>query len=180
MARFDRIFTSKALVTTAAVLLGSIAAHAQVLGPAPQSGRGEVSSTAPAQISPAQVSATPFDARSALAALQMRPVGEVVRKKHHIETEAAMSDGRRVIVSFDLAGRLWEIEHAEHDKHRYGEGAVNGASAAEAVRAAGFTHSSVREVKRNHTVVGAMTQKNEPVELHVDRGGVIYKQVWVR
>jgi hypothetical protein len=175
MSTFNRTFTAKALVTTAAVLLGCMAAGAQVLGPAPQGGQAGGLSTAPAQIS-----ATPFDPRSVLAALQIRPVGEVVRKKHHIETEAAMADGRRVIVSFDLTGRLWEIEHAEHDKHRYGEGPINSASAADAVRVAGFGNPSVREVKRNHTVVGAMTQKNETVELHVDRGGVIYKQVWVR
>ena len=36
------------------------------------------------------------------------------------------------------------------------------------------------EVKKNHTVVRARTQKGEAVDLHVDRGGYIYKQIWVR
>jgi hypothetical protein len=159
------------MILSTTALSGSITATAQVLGPPP---------TASATGAPPVGSAATFNPRTALEALQIRPVGELKRKKHHFETDAIMSDGRRVIVSFDLSGRLWEIEHAEHDKHRYGDGPINADSAVQAVRSAGFGNPSVREIKRNHTVVGAVTRNNEAVELHVDRGGVIYKQVWMR
>ncbi len=160
-----------AAIMLAVVLSGSLAATAQVLGPPPQ---------AQAPQTAAAPGAAPFDARAALESLQLRPVGPLIRKKRHMEIDAAMADGRRVVVSFDLSGRLWEIEHAEHDKRRYGDGPVNTTAAMEAVRNAGFSNPTVRETKRHHTVVSATTRKGEPVELHVDQGGVIYKQVWVR
>jgi hypothetical protein len=149
-------------------------ASAQVLGP-PNS-----------NLSPSQMPVAPslqvaqFNPSPILAELAVRPASEVVRKKHHLEMDATMADGRRVIVSFDLSGRLWEVEHADHDKHRFGDGPINPNSALESVRDAGFASTSVREVKRNHTVISAATRKNERVELHVDRSGTIYKQVWLR
>lgn len=158
-----------ATLISASVMTGIIAAKAQVLGP-------PASATAP-QMAPASPA---FNPKAALEALQLRQTGEITRKKHHQETEAVMADGRRVIVSFDLSGRLWEVEHADHDKRRFGDGPINSGAAVEAARSAGFSNPAVREVKRNHTTVSAMTRNGEPVELQVDRSGTIYKQVWVR
>jgi hypothetical protein len=84
-------------------------------------------------------------------------------------------------VSFDPMGRVWEIEDESYEKKRYGDvGAVDPAVAVQAVARAGFTEPAAVEVKKNHTVVRARTQKGEAVDLHVDRGGYIYKQIWMR
>ena len=117
------------------------------------------------------------DWRAALTELKLAPSGDVVRKKRHMEVDATTADGRRVLVSFDLTGRVWEIEDKFHEKKRDGR-PVDPAAAVQAVARAGFAEPAAGEV--NHTVVRARTQKGEAVDLHVDRGGYIYKQIWVR
>jgi hypothetical protein len=163
-----------AIFLAGATISGATALSAQVLGPQPSVGPATVAG----RDLPAP--ATAFNPAPALADLQLRPVGDVTRRKHHYETEAVMSDGRRVVVSFDLSGRLWEVEHAEHDRRRAGGGPASADASLDAARAAGFLSASVLETKRHHTVVAAMTRKNEAVELHIDGNGAIYKQVWVR
>jgi hypothetical protein len=161
-----------ALVVLALALGGF--ASAQVLGPPPDRA-ARVPSEVPAP------RPTPADWRTTLAGLRLTPQGDLVRKKHHSEVSATTSDGRHVIVSFDPMGHLWEIEDENHDKHRYGESRpVDPAAAVQAAGQAGFTEPSVVETKKNHTVVRARTREGEAVDLHVDRGGYIYKQVWLR
>lgn len=162
---------------TALVLAYAVPAAAQVLGP-PPSAAPPPASAVPAPPPGAQPSA---DWRASLAELKLTPRGDLVRKKHHMEMDAITSDGRRVVVSFDLMGRLWEIEDESHDKNRYGDfRTIDPAVAVQAAARAGFAEPSAGEVKKNHTVVRARTQKGETVDLHVDRGGYIYKQVWIR
>ena len=146
-------------------------AGAQVLGPPP------------AQTPPVQALEGPSTAnwRQAMADLKLTPRGEIERKKHHSEIEATTADGQRVTVSFDLQGRLWEIEAEDRIKPRHEDaGPVNTQAAIEAVRRAGYAEATLREMRRHHVVVAARTDKAEPVELHVDRNGTIYKQIWVR
>jgi hypothetical protein len=152
-------------------------AAAQVLGPPPSAAQPPAAGM-PAPAPGVQPST---DWRAALAELKLTPRGDLVRKKHHMEVDATTADGRRVVVSFDLMGRLWETEDESHDKNRYGDfRAVDPAVAVQAAARAGFAEPSAVEVKKNHTVVRARTQKGETVDLHIDRGGYIYKQVWVR
>jgi hypothetical protein len=116
-----------------------------------------------------------------LAGLGLQPLGEAVRKRHHIEILARMSDGRSVYVSFDLSGRLWEIEDADYDRDRVMQ--QTQLSQSELFRhatAAGFSPVAVAERKKHHAVVTARNRSGEVVELHIDFAGYIYKQVWPR
>ncbi len=159
-----------------AALGSSGLATAQVLGPPP--------SNAPviAPGAPIAPSTTPAaDWRDTLAELKITARGNLISKKHHMEVDGTTADGRRVIVSFDPAGRLWEVEDEFHDKSRYENSRpVDPSAAIQATSRAGFTEPVAVEVKKNHTVVRARNRKGETVDLHVDRGGYIYKQVWVQ
>ncbi len=116
-----------------------------------------------------------------LASLGLQPIGEAVRKRHHTEILARMADGRSVYVSFDLAGRLWEIEDADHDKERtLRQSQLSEQELFRAVRDAGFSPVAVVERKKRHAVVSARNRAGEVLELHVDLAGYIYKQVWPR
>lgn len=153
----------------ALVLACAAPAAAQVLGPPP----------APSPTAAATGAPPSADWRAAMTELKLAPQGDVVRKKRHMEVDATTADGRRVVVSFDLTGRVWEIEDESHEKKRDGR-PVDPTAAVQAVARAGFAEPATGEVKKNHTVVRARTQKGEAVDLHVDRGGYIYKQIWVR
>ena len=158
----------------ALVLACAAPVTAQVLGPPP-------SATQPPTAGVPTPNAASADWRAALTELKLTPSGDVVRKKRHMEVDATTADGRRVVVSFDLTGRVWEVEDESHEKKRNGDGRpVDPAAAVQAVARAGFAEPAAGEVKKNHTVVRARTQKGEAVDLHVDRGGYIYKQIWVR
>jgi hypothetical protein len=162
---------------TAFVLTCAGHAAAQVLGPPPSAAQ------TPTAVVPSPVPGVlpSPDWRASLAELKLAPRGDIVRKKHHMEVDATSTDGRRVVVSFDLKGRVWETEDEFHDKNRYGDHrAIDPAVAVQAAARAGFAEPSAVEVKKNHTVVRVRTQKGETVDLHIDRGGYIYKQVWVR
>jgi hypothetical protein len=143
-------------------------ASAQVLGPPP---------VPPVQTQPGQPAA---DWRQTLTDLKLTPQGGLERKRRHSEVDAVTPDGRRVTVSFDPQGRIWEIEAEDHEKDRYGDRQpLDTGAAVEAVRRAGFQEPALQETKRHHSVVRARTDKGAIVDLHVDRGGVIYRQVWV-
>jgi hypothetical protein len=164
--------TRAALVMLALVVSGSAAA--QVLGPPPDRAAQPSSEGAAPQSAAA-------DWRATLAGLKLTPRGDLKRKRHHLEVDATTADGRRVAVSFDLMGHLWEVEDEDHEKQRYGESrSVDPAAAVQAADRAGFAEPAAIETKRHHTVVRARTREGEAVELHVDRGGYIYKQVWLR
>jgi hypothetical protein len=178
MTTTRQMILSPVRAAVAAVVL-TCAGHAagQVLGPPPSAAQTPIAAV------PAPVPGVPpsTDWRASLAELNLAPRGDIVRKKHHMEVDATTSDGRRVVVSFDLMGRIWETEDESHDKNRYGDlRAIDPAVAVQAAARAGFAEPSAVEVKKNHTVVRARTQKGEAVDLHIDRGGYIYKQVWVR
>jgi hypothetical protein len=146
-------------------------AAAQVLGPPP--------AQAPNVLLPAEPSTANW--RQAMVELKLTPHGEMERKKHHSEIEASTADGRRVTVSFDLQGRLWEIEAEEHIRPRPDDaGPMNPQAAIEAVHRAGYADATLQELRKHHAIVTAKTDKAERVNLHVDRNGTIYKQIWLR
>jgi len=178
MTTTRQMILSPVRAAAAALALACTApAAAQVLGPPPTAAQAPAAGVAAPPLG-AQPSA---DWRGSLAELKLTPRGDLARKKHHMEMDAITSDGRRVVVSFDLTGRLWEIEDESHDKNRYGDfRAIDPAAAVQAAARAGFAEPSASEVKKNHTVVRARTLKGETVDLHIDRGGYIYKQVWLR
>jgi hypothetical protein len=56
-----------------------------------------------------------------MSEMKLSPRSEFGRKKHHAEVDAVTADGRAVTVSFDLQGRIWEVEAGDHEKGRYDE-----------------------------------------------------------
>ena len=153
----------------AAGLLTAPAAPAQVLGPP----------SAPVQQPAAGARAT--EPLQALRALGLTPIAPLTRDEDYLETEARAADGRRLSVTFDLAGRLWEIEDADHDADRVAEWRdLEPAAVERVVSAAGFTFRRVVEEKPRHVVARATTREGDEVVLHVDRNGYIYKQTWLR
>jgi hypothetical protein len=156
-----------AFIVTAAVLMPSMAS-AQVLGPA-----------GPSQGSAASVAANrPLET---LRGLGLTPVTALSREDAHLEVDAMTADGRRLSVSFDLAGRLWEIEDANHDKDNVAEWRDLGADDIRRfVTDAGFGFGRLLEEKPRHVVVRATTREGANVVLHMDRNGYIYKQIWPR
>lgn len=108
-------------------------------------------------------------------------LGEPVRHPKHIEIPGRASSGKMVIVSLDRFGRLDEIEDADHDKERYGDRRPIGAAEAERIaRDAGYTVRDPIERKKHHFEIVASSRKGEMMELHMDFGGNIYKQIWIR
>ena len=101
MTTTRQLIASPVRAAVAALVLacaGPVAA--QVLGPPPT----------PAVGAPSPGAQPSADWRAALTELKLAPSGDVVRKKRHMEVDATTADGRRVLVSFDLTGRVWEIE----------------------------------------------------------------------
>jgi hypothetical protein len=108
-------------------------------------------------------------------------MGEPVRHPKHVEIPARAADGKLVIVSLDRFGRLDEIEDADHDKDRIPESrSIAPADVERIARDAGFTPREPVERRKRHFEVLATDRNGETIELHVDLGGRIYKQVWVR
>ena len=158
------------LVALGLILAGS--ASAQVLGPAP----------APEQVTlrNADGSTRNFDPGAALTELKLKAVGPMERHRRHFATDATLEDGQRVHVTFDMLGRIADIERAEFEPSRAAPAIADPQPILEKVRTAGFSNPVMSELKRSHAVVRAANQKNEPVELHVDNAGTIYRQIWVR
>ncbi len=158
------------LVALGLILAGS--ASAQVLGPAP----------APEQVTlrNADGSTRSFDPGAALTELKLKAVGPIERHRRHFATEATMEDGQRVHVTFDMLGRIAEIERAEFEPSRTAPPIADPKAILEKAVAAGFSNPVMSELKRSHAVARATNQKNEPVELHIDNAGTIYRQIWVR
>jgi hypothetical protein len=112
--------------------------------------------------------------------LGLTPVDAPVTKKHHIEVLARMADGRSVYVSFDRAGRLWEIEDAAYDRDAATPRNLARADYDRLARAAGFMPTGGSDERRRHVELEATNRAGERLALHIDRAGYIYKQVWLR
>jgi hypothetical protein len=116
-----------------------------------------------------------------LAAMQLTPIGQPLRKKHHTEIMARMTDGRTVYVSLDRLGRVDEIEDAAHDKRTVVPArALSRDDYHDIARRAGFEPLEEIEIKKHHVELLTRNRAGEFVELHIDRTGYIYKQAWVR
>lgn len=107
-------------------------------------------------------------------------VGVAERKKRHIEIPARDAEGRDVIASLDLFGRIWEIEDADHDKKRVPIQVTTEAQAADIIRLAGYGTARSIERRKHHFEALTTSSSGEPLELHVDMSGHIYKRLWVR
>lgn len=113
--------------------------------------------------------------------MNLTAMGEPVRHPKHVEIPARAADGKLVIVSLDRFGRPDEIEDADHDKERVPESrSITPADVERIARDAGFTPGEPVERRKRHFEVLATNRNGETIELHVDLGGRIYKQVWVR
>jgi hypothetical protein len=107
-------------------------------------------------------------------------MGEPVRHPKHIEIPARTATGKTVIVSLDRFGRLDEIEDADRDRERRPTQSISPADAERIAREAGYTIREAPEQRKHHFEILATNAKGETLELHIDFGGNIYKQVWVR
>lgn len=162
------LFALTLLAKAAVVVPGP--ASAQVLGPA-YPGRD-------AALAGTSTASRPIET---VRELGLTPVTSLSREEEHLEIEAIAADGRRLWVSFDLAGRLWEIEDADHDMDRVAEWrALDAAAARRFITQAGFGFGRVLDEKPRHIVVSATTREGVDVVLHLDRNGYIYKQIWPR
>ncbi len=112
--------------------------------------------------------------------LGLKAIDPPVRKRHHIEVLAQTAEGRKLYVSFDRDGRLWEIEDAAYDRDRVVPRNLSGSDYARLAREAGFTPTGEIEERRRHVELEARNRAGETLTLHIDRAGVIYKQVWQR
>ncbi len=83
-------------------------------------------------------------------------------------------------VSFDRQGRIAEIEDETHEHPEHASGTPDPQAAVEAARRAGFLNPVVQDQGRRRTTVRAATVAGDTVDLHIDRKGWIYRQVWVR
>lgn len=155
--------------TLLALTLGLAApASTQVLGPAPAPGAATGQPLASEPLEP-------------LRRLGLTPVSPVSREDEHLEVYAQSADGRRLAVSFDLSGHLWEIEDDRHDKDHVPEWRdFDAETVRRFVTEAGFGFGRVLEEKKRHVVVRATTRDGANVVLHMDRNGYIYKQIWMR
>jgi hypothetical protein len=121
------------------------------------------------------------DIMAALAARQLTPIGLPVRKTRHTEVMARMANGRTVFVSFDRFGRIDEIEDAAHDREAVvASRALSRSDYLDIARRAGFDPLDELEVRLHHVRLLSRNHASELVELHIDRAGYIYRQVWVR
>jgi hypothetical protein len=120
------------------------------------------------------------DIEATLAALQLTPMGPPVRKKRHTELMARMSNDRTVYVSFDRFGRIAAIEDAVHDKPAVAARALSRDDYLDIARRAGFAPLDELEARKHHVELLSRNRAGELIELHIDRAGSIYKQVWVR
>ncbi len=118
--------------------------------------------------------------QAVLKAQGLVQVGGAERKKRHIEIPARDADGRDVIASLDLFGRIWEIEDADHDKKRVPVQVTTDLQAADIIRQAGYGVARSVERRKHHYEVLTTSSSGEPLELHVDMSGRIYKRLWVR
>lgn len=149
------------------------AASTAVPPPSPVPGNAGIAGWISSDVTAAQTQAV-------LKAQGLVQVGGAERKKRHIEIPARDADGRDVIASLDLYGRIWEIEDADHDKKRVPVQVTTETQAAEIIRLAGYGTAKSIERRKHHFEVLATSSNGEPLELHVDMSGRIYKRLWVR
>ena len=108
-------------------------------------------------------------------------VGSPYRKRYYTEVAGRTADGRMVIASFDHAGRLQEIEDAEHRHvHPQSPEALPAAEVERRLTALGFTSIRLLDQRRYLFFFSAVDSRGDPMELHVDRAGNILKKVWLR
>lgn len=128
----------------------------------------------PASVGAGQIAET-------LRANGLTAIGAPDRKKRHIEIPARDASGRDVVVSLDLAGRMWEVEDAEETDDKWVTPRITStAQAIEVVRQAGFAPTGQVERRKHHFEVLARDGAGERVEVHLDLSGHIYKRAWVR
>lgn len=149
------------------------AASTAVPPPSPTPGNTAVAGWVLSDVTAAQT-------RAVLKAQGLVQVGGAERKKRHIEIPARDAEGRNVIASLDLFGRIWEIEDADHDKKRVPIQVTTETQVAEIIRLAGYGTARSIERRKHHFEVLTTSSSGEPLELHIDMSGRIYKRLWVR
>lgn len=120
------------------------------------------------------------DLLQAIERLGLKAIDPPLRKRHHIEVLAQTAEGRKLYVSFDRDGRLWEIEDATYDRDSATPRNLAAADYERLAREAGFSPVGSGEERRRHVELEVRNRAGEPLTLHIDKAGVIYKQVWRR
>lgn len=123
---------------------------------------------------------TPAQIQVVLKAQGLTQIGVAERKKRHIEVRTRDADGRDVIASLDLFGRIWEIEDADHDNKRVPVRITTDAQAANMARQAGYGEPGSIERRKHHYEMLTTNSSGEHLEVHLDLSGHIYKRVWIR
>lgn len=123
---------------------------------------------------------TPAQIQAVLKEQGLTQIGAAERKKRHIEIQTRDGNGRDIIASLDRFGRIWEIEDADHDKKRTPVQISTEAQAADIARQSGYGTPSSIERRKHHFEVLTTNSRGEPLEVHIDLSGHIYKRVWLR
>lgn len=173
----QRVVDASRIVRESGETIFFAATRAVVPPPGPMPGNPAGGPAASAWTSPEVTSA---QIQTVLKAQGLVQVGVAERKKRHIEIPTRDAGGRDVIASLDLFGRIWEIEDADHDNKRVPVQLTTEAQVANVTTQAGYGAARSIERRKHHFEVLTTTGSGEPLEVHVDLSGHIYKRVWVR
>jgi hypothetical protein len=116
-----------------------------------------------------------------LRELGITAVGRPFRRRHQTVVEGRADDGRRVIASFDRGLRLEEIEETEFRHiHPMSPDALPPMEVAQRLANQGYSSVRLIDQGRFRLLYSVNDRQGQPMELLVDRSGVILRRVWLR
>ena len=119
--------------------------------------------------------------RAALEGAGFTPAGNIVRHENDNEIPVRDARGAAWVALLDKSGTALEVEIVDYDEDEVPETpAFDAASLPAMIAKEGFQARGEAELKSDHFEIKAVNRRSEPVELHVDFAGQIYKQVWLR
>ncbi|MCC6888575.1 MAG: hypothetical protein IT536_08585 [Hyphomicrobiales bacterium] len=103
------------------------------------------------------------------------------RRRNQTVVAGQTGDGRRVIATFDHSLRIEEIEDADHRHiHPNAPEALTPQAVMQRLEKQGYGSIRLLDQSRYRLLFAATGPAGERMELHVDRGGSIFKRVWLR
>jgi hypothetical protein len=119
---------------------------------------------------------------SELAAHGITVSGQPYRRRNHTVVAGRTKEGRGVIATFDHNLRLVEIEDAERHRHIHPSSpeAVPEPEVAKLLAKQGYSSIRLLDQSRFSFLYSVSGPRGERMELLVDRGGNIFRRVWLR
>ncbi|SFZ86830.1 Peptidase propeptide and YPEB domain-containing protein [Devosia enhydra] len=123
------------------------------------------------------IAALPAGVREALSTRGVVALRDYERKPRHFEIEGVTGEGREIEIELRNDNRVGAVSVS--DPRGAQQPAFDEAAFTAAVVAAGYQVSSVSQRPR-HVEVDAVNPEGEPVRLHADFDGTVYKETLVR